>query len=315
MAEGALAQGNYELALEHAQQTLALTEAAGNRWFMAYVYNQLGQVNQALGNLAAAGDYYQASYAIKEELADPEGMALALSHLGEVALAQEKYRQAQELHHRSLTFYQKLGDRGGLVRVLHGLGLATSKMGNDSQARDYFRQALQVASEAQIAPLILSVLVGIGAYLLESGMPERGIATLAFVKQHPAADQMLKDKVSQLLDTHQPEIQPDMSGAELDTLVAGLLVALSAPILPAEERSSPASQSRARPEQPLIDPLSERELEVLGLIAEGLTNREIAERLIVVVGTVKAHTSNIYSKLGVANRTQAVVRARELDIL
>jgi LuxR family maltose regulon positive regulatory protein len=61
--------------------------------------------------------------------------------------------------------------------------------------------------------------------------------------------------------------------------------------------------------------LSERELEVLRLIAEGLTNREIAERLIVAVGTVKAHTSNIYGKLGVANRVQAVTRARELALL
>jgi DNA-binding CsgD family transcriptional regulator len=68
-------------------------------------------------------------------------------------------------------------------------------------------------------------------------------------------------------------------------------------------------------DQPLIEPLSERELEVLGLMAEGLSNREIAARLYLAVGTVKVHASNIYSKLDVSNRTQAVARARKLALL
>jgi len=65
----------------------------------------------------------------------------------------------------------------------------------------------------------------------------------------------------------------------------------------------------------LIEPLSQREMEVLHLIADGSTNPEIAERLIVALGTVKAHTSSIYRKLDVSNRTQAVLRAKELGIL
>ena len=65
----------------------------------------------------------------------------------------------------------------------------------------------------------------------------------------------------------------------------------------------------------LPEPLTPREEEVLGLIAAGLTNREIAEQLVVSPETVKKHTGNIYGKLGVSNRTQAVARARELDLL
>ncbi len=76
-----------------------------------------------------------------------------------------------------------------------------------------------------------------------------------------------------------------------------------------------ASRLQGRAEQPLIEPLSERELEILQLIAEGLSNQEIGQRLFLSLPTVKWHTSNIYGKLDVKNRTTAVARARELDIL
>lgn len=64
-----------------------------------------------------------------------------------------------------------------------------------------------------------------------------------------------------------------------------------------------------------VEPLSERELQVLHLVAEGLTNPDIADRLFLSPHTIKVHTRNIYEKLGVHNRTQAVIRARGLGIL
>ena len=65
----------------------------------------------------------------------------------------------------------------------------------------------------------------------------------------------------------------------------------------------------------LITPLTDRELAVLRLIAAGLSNREIAQELFLAVGTIKKHTSNIYGKLEVRSRTQAVARGRELGLL
>ena len=67
--------------------------------------------------------------------------------------------------------------------------------------------------------------------------------------------------------------------------------------------------------QSLIEPLSQRELEVLRLIAQGLSNREICERLFLALDTVKGHNRRIYSKLEVRKRTEAVARARELGLL
>jgi LuxR family maltose regulon positive regulatory protein len=65
----------------------------------------------------------------------------------------------------------------------------------------------------------------------------------------------------------------------------------------------------------LVEPLTERELDVLRLLAAGAPNRAIAEELVVTLDTVKRHVSHLFSKLEVANRTQAVARARELGLL
>jgi LuxR family maltose regulon positive regulatory protein len=84
---------------------------------------------------------------------------------------------------------------------------------------------------------------------------------------------------------------------------------------PAAEPENMVSKSLQVDQSGLIEPLSDREIEVLQLIAKGLTNKVIAARLVLSVHTIKAHTRNIYSKLGVNNRTQAVDRARTLGIV
>jgi LuxR family maltose regulon positive regulatory protein len=65
----------------------------------------------------------------------------------------------------------------------------------------------------------------------------------------------------------------------------------------------------------LIEPLTEREQEVLALIAAGRSNQEIANELFISLGTVKAHTNHVFAKLGVRGRTEAVARARSLELL
>jgi LuxR family maltose regulon positive regulatory protein len=83
-----------------------------------------------------------------------------------------------------------------------------------------------------------------------------------------------------------------------------------------EKQHPAAAPIQATPStQPLIEPLSPRELEVLELLAQGLSNREVAERLFLALSTVKGHNSRIYGKLQVRRRTEAVARARELGLL
>ncbi len=106
--------------------------------------------------------------------------------------------------------------------------------------------------------------------------------------------------------------------ADLGLPMARLLqAARSRSVLPdyVEQLLSAFTDGLATPvESTLPEPLTPREQEVLELVAAGLTNREISEELVISPETVKKHTGNIYGKLGVSNRTQAVARARELDL-
>jgi ATP/maltotriose-dependent transcriptional regulator MalT len=74
------------------------------------------------------------------------------------------------------------------------------------------------------------------------------------------------------------------------------------------------STSPSKPE-PLVEPLTGREAEVLRLLTAGLSNQQIAERLYLSEGTVKTHTHNLYGKLGVQSRTRAIARAKDLNLI
>jgi LuxR family maltose regulon positive regulatory protein len=77
----------------------------------------------------------------------------------------------------------------------------------------------------------------------------------------------------------------------------------------------PGAAGNVQPPWPLLDPLTEREQEILALISQGQSNREIAETLYISIGTVKGHVNHIFSKLDVQNRTQALLKAQELEML
>ena len=81
-----------------------------------------------------------------------------------------------------------------------------------------------------------------------------------------------------------------------------------------ERAACPASR-RSRRQQPLVDPLSDRELDVLRLLASDLDGPDIARHLVVSLNTVRTHTKHIYTKLGVNNRRSAVSRAHQLGLL
>ena len=109
-----------------------------------------------------------------------------------------------------------------------------------------------------------------------------------------------------LIDTH-PDVAGMLPGARRRARESGRQWPLQDDL---------SEETGRRPDQSaLIEPLTPRELEVLDLLREGIPNRAIADRLFVSLGTVKRHTHNIYGKLGVSNRTQAIIRGQELGLV
>jgi ATP/maltotriose-dependent transcriptional regulator MalT len=151
------------------------------------------------------------------------------------------------------------------------------------------------------ARVLLSVLLWTG------GRREQAVAAL-----EPALTQAERERSARRFVEAGPTLTPVLRQAAavgIEPEFIGTLLAATG------ERKQSAGSPPDGSAPGLIEPLSDRELEVLRLVAAGLANAEIAEQLFLAVGTVKRHVFNLYGKLGANSRTSAVARARELGLL
>lgn len=295
--------GQYEAALENAEMAIKLFAEIGNHWMSAYCHIELGNVHRAMGHYARAERHYRESLRIRKDYKDPEGIAVATKHLGEISFLQHDYQAARQLFEQSLAIYQKLNDQGGLAATHHGLGQVAYQASAAGLAAHHFREALDIADRINFIPLLLSLLIDIGALMLNNDLKIRGVELLRLVHDHPAGNQQQQKKAAALLNSS--SIINDVPLPDFKTTIIALRTELLdfVPVSPAATESA------------LIDPLTERELDVLYLIGRGLSNPAIAKQLFISVGTVKAHTNRIYGKLGVTNRVEAVTKAQKLSLL
>jgi ATP/maltotriose-dependent transcriptional regulator MalT len=247
-------------------------------------------------------------------------MALALNHLGEVALLERDFGEAQHFYKESLDLYQQIDDPGGLATTFHGLGRSASAKGDYSTSAEYLHQAYQIAAGIDFVSLILAIMVSAGELLARTGSKKKGLEYLNFVYHQLSSDQVTRDKARELIGKYGGAIGSEgiVGGDEADhfeVLSAMLSIDLTEVAAGPARIPSDLGLDSSKGQNPLPDPLTRRELEVLSLMAEGLSNPAMAERLIVSVGTVKAHTNKIYMKLGVKNRVQAIAQARKLHML
>ncbi len=135
---------------------------------------------------------------------------------------------------------------------------------------------------------------------------------------HPGGYQGIDIRVSRGLASRIPGARLTVLGGLSPSLSSGDVQSMVGTIyrfLGESEPSEPTQKEHPKRGQHLAEPLTPRELEVLRLIASGMSNQDVADRLVITAGTVKVHLSNIYSKLDVRSRTHAVARAKELSLL
>ncbi|MFN8491199.1 MAG: LuxR C-terminal-related transcriptional regulator [Caldilineaceae bacterium] len=250
----------------------------------------------AQGNLAAAEHWATAS-GLHADDADlntaNEERYLALARL---LWAQGETNQANRILERLYAVALQELRFNSAVMILLLQTLVLQAQGDSATAQSKLIEALQLAEP--------------GGYLrvfMDEGEPMRRLldALRATRTQFLGMDARVRTYLEQVLAAfgHEKSVQPLSQ------------FAIHTPPLPIELVNPKSSDANVRKIQNLIEPLTERELEVLQLVAQGLSDRQIAEQLIVVIGTVKRHLNNLYGKLGVHTRTQALVRARELNLL
>jgi DNA-binding NarL/FixJ family response regulator len=322
LAETYSHQGRVDLAQKYAQEAYQICEEANDRWFMAYCLTTLGEVALKTEAYAGAKRHFDLAYALRQEFHDPEGMALVLAYLGDIAVQQQSFGEALRCYDESRTLYQQINDPGGLARALCGLSRVQMLLGKFPAASQNCRKALQIAMTIQYVPVLLQLLIIAGELCYAAQNQRTGLDTLALVANHAAADQASRVAVQQFCAQHHiVELPSALPRYDLHDTASLLQVTANIEVVLLEieegERVTPepSSPHTRAANQPLLDPLSQRELEVLSYIAAGLQNREIADKLVVSLNTVKTHINNIYSKLSVTNRVQAITRARDLGIL
>ena len=316
LTRAALLQNQLEEAHQYAQMSYECTQQTQDHWFMAYCFNELGHIALMLGDYSAARQHYTASYQIRHEFDDPEGMALALSHLGAIASQTADYAEAERLYQESLAIAQQINNRGNATLALQGLARNALAQGDVTATRPYLQQALQLVQEGQLVSLFLSLLVDIARLFARAENLGRASALWSLVAEHPGSEPEAREQAQQFLSQHtsfppQTAVDPTADWFTLQQLAVTLQTELS--FLNLTATASPPS-SFPTP-SPLVEPLTPRETEVLTLMAAGLSNNEIAQQLILAIGTVKYYTSEIYGKLGVRNRIAAVRRAQELNLI
>jgi predicted ATPase len=226
----AFAQGRYAEAEEYARQAHHFATIADNQWFLAYILDDLGMIESALGNDEEAAHYYERSYALRQAFGDPAGMAITSMHMAEVALQQQRWAEANERYERSLKGYYETNDRGGLAVAHEGMGRVAAAQGDIAAAQSHFHSALLTASQIGYTPALLSILTAVAEFLLQSERKELALAALQIVNAHRSSNATTLQRAARLLALHAvdlPEAKVSPTQKELDALVTRLLVELA----------------------------------------------------------------------------------------
>ena len=314
LSDVAVKQGNYERARELAQESADLARAGGELWTQTFDLAHLGYVHYLLGNYTEAKMLIQEAIRIAEKYESTTGLSDARNNLGLVELAVNACQDARQTFTENLAYSTRSSYLKGTVLALIGAGDAAKELGEYQESRRYLSQALMTALDSNQIPYVLSALTVTAILLVQTGNRERAAEIALLVLEHRAATHETKSRASQLVSQLEASLGPELLAAAVERARYSDIGQIVKTLLANDLSENPGPSTAPSANGP-TGALTERELDILRLTAEGLSNREIAEQLFLAVGTVKWYLSEIYAKLYVTSRTQAIARAKELNLL
>lgn len=285
---------NLEVSEEHRRQGMELCKRSGNVEFEIAGELLKVRLKMAQGALDTAYQAAQRANKIAQDFS-PLNQARSAACLAQVSLTQGNIDGAQH-------WVEQMGMDGDANTFYMFLNLTRANLLMAREKRNSAAVELETCYEKASQGGWVYGLIAVR--VLQSLAAETNEAALGYLKDALALAQP-EGFIRTFVDAGEP-LKPILQEAALQ----GIMPDYVGKILAAMGEST-----KALPTSKLVEPLSEREIEVLRLLVAGLSNREIAGKLILSLGTVKTHIHNIYGKLGSRNRAEAIARTRELELL
>lgn len=288
------------------EESMRLQRETGNSRGIAEVLNYLGAVAHHQGDYAQAEEFYKESLTLRRNLGDQHAIAASLNNLGLVMLSQENLSQAESLLEESVNLAQQLGDRWSAAYALDSLGIVALTRREFERARRHFEASLRIVQEMDDKWCIVACLDGLAAVAEGQGQPLRASRLWG------AAEALRKSSGISISPAWQSTYEARVSAARAQADAAtwtsawseGLSMPLPRAIQYALSPPTPSVSSPTFPKEVASGSLTRREREIATLIAEGLTNRQIADQLVLSERTVDAHVRRVLSKLALSSRKQ-----------
>lgn len=314
-------QGEHERARSMLRAALTAARTLGDPRSICLALIYLGVVANLSADWAAAADVLEEAVAQARQAGDAWATARSLHERGTTALGEGAYAAAEHVLDEAVTSYRTVGDDHNLAEALFWLGFATREQGDTSRAAVCIGQGLAIARELEDRRLLHHAADAVVWLVGDGGQPAqvgRLLGAAEALRQITgfAYEAWTRTPFAPAVAARRARLDPEgvaahaeghaLSLEQMADVTRQALEGLTEATVGATE---PVGAAGGR------GVLSPREREVLGLVAEGRTNGEIAGALFITERTVRYHLTSIFTKLGADNRTQAVTLARERGLM
>lgn len=315
-------QGNYKEAERYYQKAYENFLECGDPSGVAFTRLNLATIAMYRGDITAMAEMTEEGLRIARQIHTPAAMAFGLTMKSALASNEGDYSQGWALSEQANPYSVDNLDTHYMVdwcQAVAACGMGDIRLSRQKlfQALEYAIQSNAVCYQMLCLPVAASLAFTGGdleiCYKISGVFANHPSSPLKWIEQMPITKALYRDLEKQVSVENIAESQQQNIG-ELDKFLSGLLSILGRHT-PDQKAERDGNDVNLLQQDELVEPLSERELEVLRLLAAGMSNREISRQLVIALGTTKTHIHNIYGKLGVSSRTQAISRAHQLELV
>lgn len=281
-------------------------------WGVAWAYYGIGRTLLESEDFEEAVPYLERSITVFRSHGDLWSATWPLNFLARSSVKLNRRDDALAQYEEYRSICEATGDVIGVEHPIREIGELFLQEGNLADARHYLGKSLVIALKNTWRTILLTYSLRPIAHMIASqGEVEQAVEILSLLYHHPVVRHGYWDSevsnIAQEIERYKEMLTPERFE---EACRRGQLLDLRRAARDILETHLDGSAPTETPED-----LTEREMEILQLLGVGMTNRQIADELTLAVGTVKTHIHNIFNKLNVGNRTEASVRARELQLL